>query len=182
MRYEPNPNPPPNNPNPYPAYEPDRIGLLTKLPLAGDPGRFALRLEPGVYPTNGRLQYWDSSGQQVAIAVTYRYGSSGTKRTIIRQIDWPYTAPATSTDWPYSTPTASTFVLSAAANTASREIGRFTDPDNVLKVTFTNKDMQLIGRFDTAVVVKIESSPDSRHPENKSVLNDTVYLREATFK
>src|SRR6266496_416969 len=83
MRYQP-------NPSPSPAYE-------TTGPLAGDPARSALRVEPGVYATTGSMQYRDSSGQQVAIAVTYRYGASGTKRTIVRQIDWPYTAPATST-------------------------------------------------------------------------------------
>jgi mannitol-1-phosphate/altronate dehydrogenase len=103
------------------------------------------------------MQYSDT------VSVTYRYGGSGTKRTIVRQqID----------------------------NNASREVSSFTnyssaslsDPDNILKVTFTNKDMQLINSSDTAVVVRIEASPDSRHPENKSVLNDTVFLREATFK
>src|SRR5207247_4703541 len=55
MRYQP-------NPSPSPAYE-------TTGPLAGDPARFALRVEPGVYPTTGGMQYRDSSGQQVAIAV-----------------------------------------------------------------------------------------------------------------
>ncbi|PYM09082.1 MAG: hypothetical protein DMF15_06695, partial [Verrucomicrobia bacterium] len=145
--------------------------------------RSALRVEPGVYATTGSMQYRDSSGQQVAIAVTYRYGASGTKRTIVRQIDWPYTAPPTST-------LALSPPLPTAANTASREVGSFTnyssaslsDPDNILKVTFTNDDMQLISSSDTAVVVRIEASPDSRHPEKKSVLNDTVFLREATFK
>src|SRR5438477_3510038 len=151
--------------------------------LAGDPARSALALEPGVYATTGSMQYRDSSGQQVAIAVTYRYGASGTKRTIVRQIDWPYTAAATST-------LALSPPLPAADNTASREVGSFTnyssaslsDPDNILKVTFTNEDMQPISSSDTAVVVRIEASPDSLHPENKSVLNDTVFLREATFK
>ncbi len=169
MRYQP-------NPTPSPAYE-------TTGPLAGDPARSALRVEPGVYPTTGGMQYRDSSGQQVAIAVTYRYGASGTKRTIVRQIDWPYTATATST-------LALSPPLPAAANTASREVGSFTnyssaslsDPDNILKVTFTNDDMQLVSSSDTAVVVRIEASPDSLHPEKKSVLNDTVFLREATFK
>jgi hypothetical protein len=107
----------------------------------------------------GAMQYGDTVG------VLYKYGGSGTKRTIVRQIDWP-------------------------AASASREVSSFTnyssaslsDPDNILKVTFTNKDMQLINSSDTAVVVRIEASPDSRHPENKSVLNDTVFLREATFK
>ena len=160
----------------YPAYE-------VTGPLAGDPARSALRVEPGVYATTGSMQYRDSSGQQVAIAVTYRYGASGSKRTIVRQIDWPYTAAATST-------LALSPPLPAADNTASREVGSFTnyssaslsDPDNILKVTFTNEDMQLISSSDTAVVVRIEASPDSLHPENKSVLNDTVFLREATFK
>jgi len=169
MRYQP-------NPSPSPAYE------ITG-PLAGDPARSALRIEPGIYPSTGSMQYRDSSGQQVAIAVTYRYGASDGKRTIVRQIDWPYTAPTNST-LDLSPP------LPAAENTASREVGSFTnyssaglsDPDNVLKVTFTNKDMQLISSSDTTVVVKIETSPDSRHPENKSILNDTVFLREATFK
>ena len=167
MRYQPNPNP---------AYE-------TTGPLAGDPARYALRIEPGIYPTTGSIQYRDSSGQQVAIAVTYRYGGSGTKRTIVRQIDWPYTAPVTST-------LALSPPLPATANTASREVGTFTnyssaslsDPNNISKVTFTNQNMQLISSSDTAVVVRIEASPDSLHPENKSVLNDTVFLREATFK
>jgi prepilin-type N-terminal cleavage/methylation domain-containing protein len=169
MRYQP-------NPSPSPAYE-------TTGPLAGDPARSALRIEPGVYPTTGDMQYRDSSGQQVAIAVTYKYGGSGTKRTIVRQIDWPYTAAANST-------LALSPPLSAAANTASREVGSFTnyssaslsDPNNILKVTFTNQDMQLVSSSDTAVVVRIETSPDSLHPENKSVLNDTVFLRETTFK
>jgi prepilin-type N-terminal cleavage/methylation domain-containing protein len=171
MRYQP-------NPSASPAYE-------TTGPLAGDPARSALRIEPGVYPTTGGMQYRDSSGQQVAIAVTYsyRFGAGGTKRAIVRQIDWPYTAPATST-------LALSPPLPAAANTASREVGSFTnyssaglsDPDNVLNVTFTNKDMQLISSSDTAVVVRIEASPDSLHPENKSVLSDTVFLRGATFK
>jgi prepilin-type N-terminal cleavage/methylation domain-containing protein len=171
MRYQP-------NPSSSPAYE-------TTGPLAGDPARSALRIEPGIYPTTGNIQYRDSSGQQVAIAVTYRYryGGSGTTRTIVRQIDWPYTAPATST-------LALSPPLPAAANTASREVGTFTnyssaslsDPNNISKVTFTNQNMQLISSSDTAVVVRIEASPDSLHPENKSVLNDTVFLREATFK
>jgi prepilin-type N-terminal cleavage/methylation domain-containing protein len=169
MRYQP-------NPSPSPAYE-------TTGPLAGDPARYALRIEPGIYPTTGSIQYRDSSGQQAAIAVTYRYGASGTKRTIVRQIDWPYTATTTST-------LALSSPLLSAANTASREVGSFTNyssaslsgPDNILKVTFTNEDMQLISSSDTAVVVRIEASPDSRHPENKSILNDTVFLREATFK
>lgn len=169
MRYQP-------NPSSSPAYE-------TTGPLAGDPARYALRIEPGIYPTTGSIQYRDSSGQQVAIAVTYRYGGSGTKRTIVRQIDWPYTAPVTST-------LALSPPLPAAANTASREVGTFTnyssaslsDPNNISKVTFTNQNMQLISSSDTAVVVRIEASPDSLHPENKSVLNDTVFLREATFK
>lgn len=160
----------------YSAYE-------TTGPLAGDPARSALRIEPGIYPTTGSIQYRDSSGQQVAIAVTYRYDGSGTKRTIVRQIDWPYTAPVTST-------LALSPPLPAAANTASREVGTFTnyssaslsDPNNISKVTFTNQNMQLISSSDTAVVVRIEASPDSLHPENKSVLNDTVFLREATFK
>ena len=162
MRYQP-------NPSPSPAY--DATG-----PLAGDPARFALRVEPGVYATTGSMQYRDSSGQQVAVAVTYKYGGSGTKRTIVRQVDWPYTA-AANTTLALSPP------LPAAANTASREVGTFTNyssaslsnPDNILKVTFTNPST-------TAVAVRIEASPDSRHPENKSVLNDTVFLREATFK
>ena len=169
MRYQP-------NPSSSPAYE-------TTGPLAGDPARYALRIEPGIYPTTGSIQYRDSSGQQVAIAVTYRYGGSGTKRTIVRQIDWPYTASVTST-------LALSPPLPAAANTASREVGTFTnyssaslsDPNNISKVTFTNQNMQLISSSDTAVVVRIEASPDSLHPENKSVLNDTVFLREATFK
>ena len=171
MRYQP-------NPSSSPAYE-------TTGPLAGDPARSALRIEPGIYPTTGSIQYRDSSGQQVAIAVTYRYryGGSGTTRTIVRQIDWPYTAPATST-------LALSPPLPAAANTASREVGTFTnyssaslsDTNNISKVTFTNQNMQLISSSDTAVVVRIEASPDSLHPENKSVLNDTVFLREATFK
>jgi hypothetical protein len=129
------------------------------------------------------MQYRDSSGQQVAIAVTYKYGGSGTKRTIVRQVDWPYTATAAST-------LALSSPLPSAANTASREVGTFTnyssaslsDPNNILMVTFTNEDMQLIGSSDTAVVVRIEASPDSLHPQNKSVLNDTVFLRETTFK
>jgi prepilin-type N-terminal cleavage/methylation domain-containing protein len=134
----------------YSAYE-------TTGPLAGDPARSALGVEPSVNTTTGAMQYSDT------VRVTYRYGGSGTKRTIVRhQID----------------------------NNASREVSSFTnyssaslsDPDNILKVTFTNKDMQLINSSDTAVVVRIEASPDSRHPENKSVLNDTVFLREATFK
>jgi prepilin-type N-terminal cleavage/methylation domain-containing protein len=171
MRYQP-------NPSSSPAYE-------TTGPLAGDPARSALRIEPGIYPTTGSIQYRDSSGQQVAIAVTYRYryGGGGTTRTIVRQIDWPYTAPVTST-------LALSPPLPAAANTASREVGTFTnyssaslsDPNNISKVTFTNQNMQLISSSDTAVVVRIEASPDSLHPENKSVLNDTVFLREATFK
>ena len=135
----------------YSAYE-------TTGPLAGDPARSATVVNPGVNTTTrSGMQYSDT------VSVTYRYGGSGTKRTIVRQqID----------------------------NNASREISSFTnyssaslsDPDNILKVTFTNKDMQLINSSDTAVVVRIEASPDSRHPENKSVLNDTVFLREATFK
>lgn len=135
----------------YSAYE-------TTGPLAGDPARSATVVNPGVNTTTrSGMQYSDT------VSVTYRYGGSGTKRTIVRQqID----------------------------NNASREVSSFTnyssaslsDPDNILKVTFTNKDMQLINSSDTAVVVRIEVSPDSRHPENKSVLNDTVFLREATFK
>ena len=135
----------------YSAYE-------TTGPLAGDPARSATVVNPGVNTTTrSGMQYSDT------VRVTYRYGGSGTKRTIVRhQID----------------------------NNASREVSSFTnyssaslsDPDNILKVTFTNKDMQLINSSDTAVVVRIEASPDSRHPENKSVLNDTVFLREATFK
>ena len=135
----------------YSAYE-------TTGPLAGDPARSATVVNPGVNATTrSGMQYSDT------VSVTYRYGGSGTKRTIVRQqID----------------------------NNASREVSSFTnyssaslsDPDNILKVTFTNKDMQLINSSDTAVVVRIEASPDSRHPENKSVLNDTVFLREATFK
>jgi len=135
----------------YSAYE-------TTGPLAGDPARSATVVNPGVNTTTkSGMQYSDT------VRVTYRYGGSGTKRTIVRhQID----------------------------NNASREVSSFTnyssaslsDPDNILKVTFTNKDMQPINSSDTAVVVRIEASPDSRHPENKSVLNDTVFLREATFK
>lgn len=135
----------------YSAYE-------TTGPLAGDPARSATVVNPGVNTTTrSGMQYSDT------VRVTYRYGGSGTKRTIVRhQID----------------------------NNASREVSSFTnyssaslsDPDNILKVTFTNKDMQLINSSDTAVVVRTEASPDSRHPENKSVLNDTVFLREATFK
>lgn len=134
----------------YSAYE-------TTGPLAGDPARSATVVNPGVNTTTrSGMQYSDT------VTVTYRYGGSGTKRTIVRhQID----------------------------NNASREVSSFTnyssalsDPDNILKVTFTNKDMQLINSSDTAVVVRIEASPDSHHPENKSVLNDTVFLREATFK
>jgi prepilin-type N-terminal cleavage/methylation domain-containing protein len=181
MRYQPNPSS--STPPPSPTPTPTPTAYETTGPLAGDPARSALRIEPGIYPTTGSIQYRDSSGQQVAIAVTYRYGGSGTKRTIVRQIDWPYTAPVTST-------LALSPPLSAAANTASREVGSFTnyssaslaDPNNILKVTFTNKDMQLISSSDTAVVVRIEASPDSLHLENKSVLNDTVFLREATFK
>ena len=162
MRYQP-------NPSPSPAYE--ATGAL-----AGDPARSALRVEPGVYATTGSMQYRDGSGQQVAVAVTYKYGGSGTKRTILRQIDWPYTAAANST-------LALSPPLPAAANTASREVGSFTNyssaslsnPDNILKVTFTSPST-------TAVVVRIEASPDSLHSENKSVLNDTVFLREETFK
>jgi hypothetical protein len=169
MRYQP-------NPSSSPAYE-------TTGPLAGDPARSALRIEPGVYPTTGGMQYRDDSGQQVAIAVTYKYSTSGTKRTIVRQIDWPYTASATST-------LALSSPLPAATNTARRDVATFanyssaslSNPDNILKVTFTNKDMQLISSSDTAVLVRIEASPDSRHPANKSVLNDTVFLREATFR
>ena len=144
MRYQP-------NPSSSPAYE-------TTGPLAGDPARSATVVNPGVNTTTrSGMQYSDT------VSVTYRYGGSGTKRTIVRQqID----------------------------NNASREVSSFTnyssaslsDPDNILKVTFTNKDMQLINSSDTAVVVRIEASPDSRHPENKSVLNDTVFLREAAFK
>jgi prepilin-type N-terminal cleavage/methylation domain-containing protein len=135
----------------YSAYE-------TTGPLAGDPARSATVVNPGVNTTTrSGMQYSDT------VSVTYRYGGSGTKRTIVRQqID----------------------------NNASREVSSFTnyssaslsDPDNILRVTFTNKDMQLINSSDTAVVVRIEASPDSLHPENKSVLNDTVFLREATFK
>jgi hypothetical protein len=162
MRYQP-------NPSSSPAYE--TIGAL-----AGDPARSALRVEPGVYATTGSMQYRDSSGQQVAVAVTYKYGGTGTKRTIVRQIDWPYTA-ATNSTLALSPP------LPAAANTASREVGSFTNyssaglsnPDNILNVTFTSPS-------DSTVVVRIEASPDSRHPENKSILNDTVFLRETTFK
>jgi hypothetical protein len=170
MRYQP-------NPSPSPAYE-------TTGALAGDPARSALRVEPGVYATTGSMQYRDSSNlNQVAVGVTYRYGGSGTKRTIVRQIDWPYTAPVNST-------LALSPPLPAAANTANREVGSFTNyssaslsnADNILKVTFTNENMQLISSSDTAVVVRIEASPDSLHPENKSVLNDTVFLREATFQ
>jgi len=130
----------------------------TTGPLAGDPARSATVVNPGVNTTTrSGMQYSDT------VRVKYYYGGSGTKRTIVRQqID----------------------------NNASREVSSFTnyssaslsDPDNILKVTFTNKDMQLINSSDTAVVVRIEASPDSRHPENKSVLNDTVFLREATFK
>jgi prepilin-type N-terminal cleavage/methylation domain-containing protein len=164
------------SPSGSPAYE-------TTGPLAGDPARSALRVEPGVYPTTGRIQYRNGSGQQVAIAVTYTYGGSGTKRTIVRQIDWPYTASVTST-------IALSPPLLATTNTASREVGTFTnyssaslsDPNNISKVTFTNQNMQLISSSDTAVLVRIEASPDSLHPEKKSVLNDTVFLREATFK
>jgi prepilin-type N-terminal cleavage/methylation domain-containing protein len=135
----------------YSAYE-------TTGPLAGDPARSATVVNPGVNTTTrSGMQYSDT------VSVTYRYGGSGTKRTIVRQ---------------------------QVDNNASREVSSFTnyssaslsDPDNILKVTFTNKDMQLINSSDTAVVVRIEASPDSRHPENKSVLNDTVFLREATFK
>lgn len=162
MRYQP-------NPSSSPAYE-------TMGPLAGDPARSALRVEPGVYATTGSMQYRDSSGQQVAVGVTYKYGGTGTKRTIVRQIDWPYTA-ATNSTLALSPP------LPAAANTASREVGSFTNyssaglsnPDNILNVTFTSPS-------DSTVVVRIEVSPDSRHPENKSILNDTVFLRETTFK
>src|SRR4030095_7158444 len=82
MRYQP-------NPSASPAYE-------TTGPLAGDPARSALRVEPGVYETTGSMQYSNSSDSsqpnQAAIAVTYKYGGSGTKRTIVRQIDWPFTA------------------------------------------------------------------------------------------
>jgi prepilin-type N-terminal cleavage/methylation domain-containing protein len=164
------------NPSPSPAYE-------TTGPLAGDPARSAVRVEPGVYVTTGSMQYRDSLGRQAAIAVTYKYGGSGSKRTIIRQVDWPYTASANSI-------LALSSPIPAAANTASREVGTFTnyssasllDPNNILKVTFTNQDMQLVSSSDTAVVVRIEASPDSLHPENKSVLNDTVFLRETTFK
>jgi len=130
----------------------------TTGPLAGDPARSATVVNPGVNTTTrSGMQYSDT------VRVKYYYGGSGTKRTIVRlQVD----------------------------NNASREVSSFTNyssaslsnPDNILKVTFTNKDMQLINSSDTAVVVRIEASPDSRHPENKSVLNDTVFLREATFK
>jgi prepilin-type N-terminal cleavage/methylation domain-containing protein len=174
MRYQ-------SNPSSSPAYE-------TTGPLAGDPARSALRIPAGVYATTGSIQYSDLSSDsnhlnQVAIAVTYKYGGSGTKRTIVRQIDWPYTAPAGST-------LALSPPLPAAANTANREVGSFknyssaslSNPDNILKLTFTNKNMLLISSSDTAVVVRIEASPDSLHPANKSVLNDTVFLREATFK
>lgn len=162
MRYQP-------NPSPSPAYE-------TMGPLAGDPSRSALRVEPGVYATTGSMQYRNSNGQQVAVAVTYKYGGSGTKRAIVRQVDWPYTAAANST-------LALTQPLPAAANTASREVASFTNyssaslsnPDNILNVTFSIPST-------TAVAVRIEASPDSVHSENKSVLNDTVFLREATFK
>src|SRR4030095_12758618 len=165
MRYQP-------NPSASPAYE-------TTGSLAGDPARSALRVEPGVYPTTGGMQYRDSNGQQVAIAVTHRYGASGTKRTIVRQIDWPYSAPPTST-------LALSPPLPAADNTASREVGSFTnyssaslsDPDNILQVTFTKGVLQLISSWDPAVVVRIEASPDSLHPEKKSVLSDTVFLRQ----
>ena len=166
----------------YSDYEPETVVLpdgLHKLAVAGDPARSALRLQPGVYKTTGSIQYSDLSSDpnhlnQVAIGVTYKYGGSGIKRTIVRQIDWPYTAPVNST---------LSFPLPAATNTASREVGSFTNhssaslanADNILKVTFTSPS-------NTAVVVRIEASPDSLHPENKSVLNDTVFLREATFK
>src|SRR6476646_577062 len=130
----------------------------TTGPLAGDPARSATVVNPAVNTTTrSGMQYSDT------VRVKYYYGGGGTKRTIVRlQID----------------------------NNASREVSSFTnyssaslsDPDNILKVTFTNNDMQLINSSDTAVVVRIEASPDSRHPENKSVLNDTVFLREATFK
>ena len=140
-------------PNPSPSSAYETTG-----PLAGDPARSATVVNPGVNTTTrSGMQYSDT------VRVKYYYGGSGTKRTIVRlQVD----------------------------NNASREVSSFTnyssaslsDPDNILKVTFTNKDMQLINSSDTAVVVKIEASPDSRHPENKSVLDDTVFLREATFK
>jgi hypothetical protein len=164
------------NPSTSSAYE-------TTGALAGDPARSALAREPGVYSTTGGMQYRDSSGQQIATAVTYKYGGSGSKRTIVRQVDWPYTATANST-------LALSSPLPAAANTASREVAAFTnyssaslsDPNNILKVTFTNQNTQLISSSDTAVVVRIEASPDSLHPANKSVLNDAVFLREATFK
>src|SRR4026209_2839575 len=89
----------------YSDYEPETVVLpdgLHKLAVAGDPARSALRLQPGVYKTTGSIQYSDPSSDkdhlnQVAIAVTYKYGGSGPKRTIVRQIDWPYTAPVNST-------------------------------------------------------------------------------------
>ena len=157
----------------YSDYEPEIVVLSDgphKVAAAGDPARSALRVEPGVYPTTGHMQYKLSpdSGQQVGVVVTYKYGGSGTKRTIVRQIDWPYTAPVNST-------LALSPPLPAAANTASREVGSFRDPNNILKVTFTSPST-------TAVLVRIEASPDSLHPENKSVLNDTIFLRETTFK
>jgi len=163
----------------YSEYEPEIVVLSDgphKVAAAGDPHRDALRVEPGVYPTTGRMQYKLSpnSGQQVAVAVTYKYGGSGTKRTIVREIAWPYT---TVNFTEFSPPSP------ADVHTASREVGSFTNystaslsnSDNILKVTFTSPST-------TAVVVRIEASPDSLHPENKSVLNDTVFLREATFK
>jgi prepilin-type N-terminal cleavage/methylation domain-containing protein len=164
-------------------YQSNTTAYETTGPLAGDPARSALALEPGVYPTTGGMQYRNSSGQQTAIAVTYKYGGSGTKRTIVRQVDWPYTATPAST-LSLSPP------LAAAANTASREVGTFTNysnaslsnPDNILKVTFTNQAMQLISSSDTGVLVRIEASPDSIRPEKKSVLNDTIFLRERTFR
>src|SRR5437763_11404155 len=75
MRYKP-------NPSSSPAYE-------TTGPLAGDPARSAQVVKPRVYPTTGSIQYSNSSDpnnpNQAAIAVTYKYGGSGTKRTIVRQ-------------------------------------------------------------------------------------------------
>ena len=53
---------------PYPSGSP---AYETTGPLAGDPARSAVRVEPGVYPTTGRMQYRNGSGEQVAIAVTY---------------------------------------------------------------------------------------------------------------
>ncbi len=167
----------------YTDYEPEIVVLSDgphKVAAAGDPARSALGVEPWVYPKTGRMQYRDSSGQQqVAIAVTYSYGGSGTKRTIVRQVGWPYFAPTTST---LALPTLPP--LPTGGTTVSREVGSFTnhssealsDPNKIVRVTFTNSSSN------TAVLVRIEASPDSLHPENKSVLNDTVFLREATFK